>query len=348
MLLEKHGANPNVIIPKLNIAPIHYAVGFDKLEFAEKVTALFLKKRGDPNLFSEGDRLTPLHIACIWGRPSIVQLLLEHGGNLDVKCKDGQTPIQYAIQENYFGVIEVIQKFVFEKKIDDKKRKLIIKSLNPKTPERSDFASRLLDESPLTPIRNNHLKNAIQSIDEKKFTPNRINYNFDVTSPYYVNITHRRHKRSEDNSKALEDDSKDRDQSSDQSECEQKNLFELTEKNLQQFSQQMSKVIVIDRLAIHKRRSYINAWREKIQQVRRTNLMLDVSYVNYLNSCNDVTLLEEKSSKDSSNKSLKASSDDSFITAEGGAVGPAVAPNILSEALDDDSDEAKGEKYIRR
>lgn len=29
---------------------------------------------------------------------------------------------------------------------------------------------------------------------EEPSTPNRLYYNYDVTSPYYINITHRRHK----------------------------------------------------------------------------------------------------------------------------------------------------------
>lgn len=58
-------ANPNTIIPKLNIAPIHYAVGFENDEFAGKVTEILLENNADANLPGE-DRLTPLHIACIW------------------------------------------------------------------------------------------------------------------------------------------------------------------------------------------------------------------------------------------------------------------------------------------
>lgn len=327
VLLEKHGADPNTIIPKLQIAPIHYAVGFDNLEFAEKVTAVFLKKNANPNLFSESDCMTPLHIACIWGRPKIVQMLLEHGGDLDLKCSEGQTPITLAIHENHYQVIDVIKKFAFEQKIERKKKELILKAQNrdppsrkppeefvctplrnppeepPRTPLRnlpeesfSTPSRKPLEESFSTPAKNHHLKNAIQHIDDKKFTPNRINYNFDATSPYYVNITHRRHKTSRENRRAVETDEN----------CDRKNLFELTERNLKQFSREMTQVVVVDRLAIHKRRSYIKDWREKIQQIRRTNEQLDFSYINFLNACNDVNSGDEAKAK---------SSSDSFETA---------------------------------
>jgi ankyrin repeat and LEM domain-containing protein 1 len=299
VLLEKHGADPNVIIPKLQIAPIHYAVGFDNLEFAENVTEIFLKKKADPNLLSESDGLRPLHIACIWGREKIVKMLLDSGGDLDLRCSDNQTPINYAIHENHFNVIETIQKFVFEKKIEKKRRDLILKSKNLEELKNEETFS--------TPIKNNHLKNAIQSLDEKKFTPNRINYNFDVTSPYYIGITHRRHKTSRENSRVVDEDEPET--------SNKKNLFELTQRNLKEFSEQMSQVIVIDRLAIHKRRSYIKDWREKIQHIRNsTDCKLDIDYINYLNSCNDVTLM--KKSPDSSIVEEVASSNDSFTTAK--------------------------------
>lgn len=313
VLLEKHGASPNTIIPRLNIAPIHYAVGFDNLEFAEKVTAIFLKKKADPNLYSESDRLTPLHIACIWGRPRIVQLLLEYGADLNLQCNENQTPIEHAIQENHYEVIEIVKKFVFEQKMEKKKKELIMKSKNLETPEaKKSQTSRNAEESFSTPIKNNHLKNALQSLEEKQFTPNRINYNFDVTSPYYVNITHRRHKSSRENSQSTDFNDAEGDEGK---KCNKQNLFDLTEDNLKQFSKQMSKVVVIDRLAIHKRRSYIKDWREKIKQIRKTDLKLDVSYINYLNSCNNVTLMDLTHKKEDSDEE-ESKSGESFITAK--------------------------------
>lgn len=302
------------------------------MEFAEKVTALFLKKKADPNLSGEVDRLTPLHIASIWGRPRIVKMLLEHGGDLELKSAENETPISIAIRENNFEVIEVIQKFVFEQKIDRKKKDLILRASNQTAPE--DF--------PTTPVKNNHLKKALQSIDEKSFTPNRINYNFDVTSPYYVNITHRRHKTSRDNSKLFEDD-----------EDEQKNLFELTERNLSEFSKQMSQVIVIDRFAIHKRQSYIRSWREQIEQIKKSD-GIDTSYINYLNMCNDVTLMEAAKGpatieggyrSDNLSEVIEIkSSNDSFVTAQsdldrrGNAIQPKILEHVQENYIHSDTE----------
>lgn len=335
LLLEKHGADPNTIIPNLQIAPIHYAVGIENVEFAEKVATLFIRKGGNPNLPSEGDQLTPLHIACIWGRSHIVHLLLQNGGDLDIKCNEKQTSIMYAMHENNFEVIQTIQKFVFEQKMDQKKKDLILNS-------RSSFANRA-DNSFCTPIKNNHLKNALQTLEEKKFTPNRINYNFDATSPYYINITHRRHKSSRETSRASEDVTESETTNKNQTPEHQPNLFDLTERNLQQFSRQMAEVIVVDRLAIHKRRSYIKDWRERVRNIRKSDTNLDVDYINYLNRCNNVTLLKNSSpdvSSDSSDKEGKSSSE-SFITANSSldrckhAINALPEPNIIEHVEED-------------
>jgi ankyrin repeat and LEM domain-containing protein 1 len=197
--------------------------------------------------------LTPLHIACIWGREKIVKLLLEHGGNVDLESEENQTPITYAIKEDHFEVIDTIKKFVFEKKLKKKTRKNILQ----------------------------------HEFEELKYTPNRINYNFDASSPYYINITHRRHKTSDKPRKIFfpENDDEVEDEYNNQ-----KNLFELTERNVKEFSKQMNTPIVVNKFAITKRNSYIRNWKDSIKQIRRTCSKNDIDYINYLNKCNNVTL----------------------------------------------------------
>lgn len=212
-------------------------------------------------------------------------MLLEHGGDLEKKCKDGMTAIGHSIRENHYGVIEVIKKFIFERKMEKKKKEL--KSNNANNHGDSDLMKNRL----------------LQSLEEKKFTPNRINYNFDVSSPYYVNITHRKHRTSSKACKKLEindvpeitNDESSSEHDLPTPECfeqvdEQKNLFELTERNLKEFSKHMNVAIVVNRLAIHKRKSYIMKWQESIKHIRKSDLKLDVDYINYLNKCNDVKI----------------------------------------------------------
>lgn len=75
----------------------------------------------------------------------------------------------------------------------------------------------------------------MKHLEEPAFTPNKTNYNFDTTSPYFINVTHRK-------KDVLVND----------------NLFELTEQNLQQFSKETS--------LADQQLSFINSWREKVQK----------------------------------------------------------------------------------
>lgn len=75
MLLYQHHANPNFIIPEYNIAPIHYAAGMENEDFADAAMKLILKCNGDANVQTI-DGETPLHIAVIWNRALIVEMLL--------------------------------------------------------------------------------------------------------------------------------------------------------------------------------------------------------------------------------------------------------------------------------
>jgi len=209
----------------------------------------------------------------------------------------------------------VIQKFVFEQKIEKKKKELLVVA-QPKLT--NDYQSSPLK---LTPLKN-HLINSVQNLEEKKFTPNRINYNYDVASPYFINITHRsKASKSKENSRVSD---KEQDEAAgvtlpDGDDAEEElcnpNLFDLTEKNLREFSKNMSKVLIVDRLAIRKRNSYISQWKEKIKQIRKNNNELDIKYINYLNTCNDVTLLDEiKGSQETSDDDK--SSNETFVTAK--------------------------------
>lgn len=45
-LLVEHKANPNLLIPHSNIAPIHYAAGMENTNFAETAMKLILKHNG--------------------------------------------------------------------------------------------------------------------------------------------------------------------------------------------------------------------------------------------------------------------------------------------------------------
>lgn len=49
-ILQERDANPNVILPKQGVSPLHLAIGYESEDFAENVTRLFLQYGGNPNV----------------------------------------------------------------------------------------------------------------------------------------------------------------------------------------------------------------------------------------------------------------------------------------------------------
>lgn len=260
-------------------------------------------------------------------------MLLENGADLNLKCNEGRTAVDYAIIQQNFNVVEVIQKFVFEQKIEKKKLEIfeaqrISKDYDDCTPQKSSMV------------------NVLQNIEKKKFTPNRINYNFDATSPYYINITHRRHQTShktieiennEENEKKVEALNLSEQGYGEDEFNEKKNLFELTRKNLKEFSKQINKAIVIDRIAIHKRKSYIFEWRDKIQHYFDENEKFEISSISRINP--------ESLTIDIS------SSTDSFETSKGTNASiqkPTVEDQEFEENVIEHLDNVSGIKLIER
>ncbi|XP_073835399.1 uncharacterized protein [Musca autumnalis] len=223
--------DPGFVPQDRGIAPLHYVCGMSNEKLAIEITKRFLDMGADPNCKSE-DGMTPLHVASMYGKVEIVRLLLQHGAELEVYDDDRKTPVLYAIEECQFEVVQIMRDHIFLNKYAKKKHtnsilmseskfeySLSRKSLNKlSTPVRSTANNRDVQDISSTPpaapqcINKNLLKvtaindsinntNPVDSggsnnglSDSGKYTPNRVNYNYDVTSPYYINITHRRHR----------------------------------------------------------------------------------------------------------------------------------------------------------
>lgn len=268
VLLEKHKANPNAIVLEKNVAPVHLVQGAENERFAEMATGLMLRHGADPNLQSEEEGMTPLHVAANLGRPRLVEMLLNAGADMDLRDADGKLAAQYAIEEGHFEVVKVMQNFVFEKKFENKRTELMQK-------EQQNVNGGLVKCLGGYLRLNTPTKKSIL-LDESKLTPNRVHYNFDATSPYYINITHRRKaspKRTKDDyNRAIIDmqEAIEVVELSDEDDdhgvvIARKNLFELTEKNLANFSQTMSNS------TRRSRTSFIECWRDKIASLRDRN-----------------------------------------------------------------------------
>lgn len=208
----------------------------------------------------------------------------DHGADVSIEDIEGNTPINYAIVEGHQNIIDVFKKHIFKKKLEGR---------FPQIPKLKPTPSKELMQA----IKNNHLSvptGESQSKGNQIYTPNRQNYNFDVTSPYYVNITHRRKKLSLPKKSAEESDSVSRTISYDplialpknsdtanKTECVstesdtvsgdnqtvifKENLFQLTEDNLRKHLDSFSSV---------NRVSLVNTWRKKVHSSRNRKSIL--------------------------------------------------------------------------
>ncbi|KAH8421175.1 hypothetical protein KR009_010298 [Drosophila setifemur] len=117
-----------------------------------------------------------------------------------------------------------------------------------------------------------HIHEKRQKLQQQKstLTPNQLKYNHDVASPYYINITHRRHfpqpKFSDSGEIRIPDIPPLPDE-------ESVNLLALTEPHLTQLIQNQKKSNAIN--ADHsKRRTLIESWREKVERSRTRQSLL--------------------------------------------------------------------------
>uniref|UniRef100_A0A8W7Q1K2 LEM domain-containing protein n=1 Tax=Anopheles coluzzii TaxID=1518534 RepID=A0A8W7Q1K2_ANOCL len=327
LVLDRYGASPNTIFPEKGVAPMHLVIGADDETFALRATSLMLQRGGSANLPAAEQMLTPLHVAANLGRVAIVRLLLRAGGNVELLDEEDRTPIQHAIDGDHFEVVQVIQNHVFEQKIDQKRKQLIKQQqqeqqqtvLSPSMRFKKSVAGFLPAVSS-TRLHPNSALTALQVLEEHKLTPNKLHYNFDATSPYYVNITHRRKDRfktlfptdpanRENTAPTVDDESLGcepiaaRERGGQETALDsteelggeeglvhevpsRTNLFELTERNLRDFTR--------DSEPTGRRRSFIECWREKIAELReRTRISRRLDDIDrILNSFSENTVLE--------------------------------------------------------
>lgn len=106
-----HGyLDPNQLIPDKGVSFFHLIIGHHSETFAFKVTKLFLRYGGDPNVSSE-DSVTPVHVAAAWGRSRILHLLLVNGGDPWLNDDDKKNAFNYAFEEQEWDAIEMLHHF---------------------------------------------------------------------------------------------------------------------------------------------------------------------------------------------------------------------------------------------
>ncbi|XP_022226038.2 ankyrin repeat and LEM domain-containing protein 1 homolog [Drosophila obscura] len=227
-MLDRNVINAGIVPCDRGLAPLHYVCGMRNEQLARRILEKFLESPDlDVNALCDG-QTTALHIASIYGRVELVRMLLQRGARADLPDDENKLPVHYAIEECHFEVLQLLRDHIFREKHKQK---------NLRLPQHQAVASP---------------------------TPNQIlKYNYDVTSPYYINITHRRHKPQP----KFPDIPMDATTLPDEQSV---NLFTLTEAHLTQLLQSQCQ----EDPDQPKRRSIIESWREKVERSRaRQSLM---------------------------------------------------------------------------
>lgn len=183
-----------------------------------------------------------------------------HGANIRIQDGDKLSPLDCAINENHFHIVRIFQDYIFEIKVNP--------TDHPRVAKRT----------------HNRLKVPNGLTEAGFFTPNRINYNFDVTSPYYINITHRRKcwnmpvaqtssekpswlKETPPKNQIHSNSSDNDDEPIEVVKSVPQNLFELTEENLRHFT-----VITDADDEASTRMSLVERWRGKVNNEKRQSI----------------------------------------------------------------------------
>lgn len=188
-MIKKYRADPNVNID-LGYSAMHFCAGFENQEFAAQVVNLFLAYDGNPNVRTEIERYTPLHIACINKNVEVARLLIDNGADVYASDAEDNTPVHYATVENCFKIVLMIRNEIYR----DKQRKKMEQR------HRENLTVNKNIGTPASLLQTVHLNNELLAVQgtsaytetSRNSTPSRIIYNFDRTSPYYINITHRK------------------------------------------------------------------------------------------------------------------------------------------------------------
>jgi ankyrin repeat protein/mRNA-degrading endonuclease RelE of RelBE toxin-antitoxin system len=101
-LLQK-GANIETTEPQVGAQPIHFACFYNHPDIVE----LLLSKGADVNAKNFAQR-TPLYAACDKNNIDIINILIRHKAKIETKDNEGNTPLHIACERNYINSIEIL------------------------------------------------------------------------------------------------------------------------------------------------------------------------------------------------------------------------------------------------
>ncbi|BES90292.1 LEM domain [Nesidiocoris tenuis] len=96
-LVSSRHADANYFLEDLGVTPLHIAAGAGDEDTSLEMVKVCIANGGNPNVrCSEG--MTPLHVAAVWGRRRVLQFLIEAGGDPNQIDSDGYSAFDYLIE----------------------------------------------------------------------------------------------------------------------------------------------------------------------------------------------------------------------------------------------------------
>ncbi|MCA7010493.1 ankyrin repeat domain-containing protein [Wolbachia endosymbiont of Tribolium confusum] len=114
-LLDKTAKKSNVDIEhknqcSQNWTSLHYAVYNGNVKLSESVFKSFLEKKGDINALTScnDDNWALLHYAVYYGNLDMVSFLIDKGAKIEIRSKEGKTPLHLAVEEAKQNMINLL------------------------------------------------------------------------------------------------------------------------------------------------------------------------------------------------------------------------------------------------
>lgn len=211
-LLQSYHAPAFRVVRLRGIAPIHFAAGMEHIAFGRRTVELMLTDCAESDGTGAGgggglrscidtptnEGETALQVATMSGHAEIVRLLLAEGASLERRDADGFNALDYALREGYYELVQMFRGVVLAQKKQQRRQReradVAVPApivLTPKTERSPVEAQRNEERSPARLAVRQALAPPQQQQPQQLLTPQRIPYNMDRTSPYYINITHR-------------------------------------------------------------------------------------------------------------------------------------------------------------
>jgi len=100
------------------ITPMHWACGMGDDPLNIKIVDLLLSHKGNPNIKSS-ESVTPVHVAASWGFLNVLKALVAQGGDPWVEDQEGFNAWDLALQKNHWTILKYLTSYMEEEEEEE-------------------------------------------------------------------------------------------------------------------------------------------------------------------------------------------------------------------------------------